>query len=314
MSLYSRSSGVADTVPFEGPALWHRTQVLETRHLLSFQKVSLNGWVGAAAGISESADFGTAGPTLVCTNSWLDINTLTCTLHKLRIKITVIWIKLGNRENSSFHKIYCFGHICAWSGSNLHCFTQRRCSPILIARDHLAILSDAGLDGWVTLEWTFDWMSLCAAETSSYHCHALMHTCQSFSFWRSRALLRFTRHSHRGICMDGVHWICLHATVGDPGLLFWVSILCGLDRKMLSHPKGYKCVLFLLALLISITLIYNWGVQANFRNTKNYLGKTETHTQSAITEYAHCDGGFLGGKNPELLERMLAMPNLVKLA
>ena len=83
---------------------------------------------------------------------------------------------------------------------------------------------------------------------------------------------------------------------------------------MLSHPKGYKCVLFLLALLISITLIYNWGVQANFRNTKNYLEKTETHTQSAITEYAHCDGGFLGGKNPELLERMLAMPNLVKLA
>ena len=88
---------------------------------------------------------------------------------------------------------------------------------------------------------------------------------------------------------------------------------------MSSHPKGFKCALVLLAFLLSITLIYNWGVQDNFRNTKNYLRKTEIHTQSATTDDAHREknethGGFLGGKNPELLERMLAMPNLVKLA
>ena len=180
----SLSGVMVDEIPDEWDQYFHGTECLSTHGLLVlptpchlrdqpsgigprsskpdicsvFKKASLNGWVGAAAGISESADFGTAGPTTVCTNSWLDINTLTCTLHKLRIKITVIWIKLGNRENSSFHKIYCFGHICAWSGSNLHCFTQRRCSPILIARDHLAILSDAGLDGWVTLEWTWPYI------------------------------------------------------------------------------------------------------------------------------------------------------------
>ena len=81
---------------------------------------------------------------------------------------------------------------------------------------------------------------------------------------------------------------------------------------MLSHPKGHKCALFLLTFLLSITLIYNWIVQKDFRISTNDLKRTESHAILAVTEYAQ--GGFLGGKNPELLARMLAMPNLVRLA
>ena len=81
---------------------------------------------------------------------------------------------------------------------------------------------------------------------------------------------------------------------------------------MLSHPKGHKCALFLLTFLLSVTLIYNWIVQKDFRISTNDLKRTESHAILAVTEYAQ--GGFLGGKNPELLARMLAMPNLVRLA
>ena len=85
-----------------------------------------------------------------------------------------------------------------------------------------------------------------------------------------------------------------------------------LDRKMLSHPKGHKCALFLLTFLLSVTLIYNWIVQKDFRISTNDLKRTESHAILAVTEYAQW--GFLGGKNPDLLARMLAMPNLVRLA
>ena len=82
---------------------------------------------------------------------------------------------------------------------------------------------------------------------------------------------------------------------------------------MLSHPKnGHKSGLFLLTFLLLITLIYNWIVQKDFRISTNDLKRTESHAILAVTEYAQ--GGFLGGKNPELLARMLAMPNLVRLA
>ena len=81
---------------------------------------------------------------------------------------------------------------------------------------------------------------------------------------------------------------------------------------MLSHPKGHKCALFLLIFLLSITLIYNWIVEKDFRIETNHLKRIETYAMLASTE--NTQGGFLGGKNPELLARMLAMPNLVRLA
>ena len=79
---------------------------------------------------------------------------------------------------------------------------------------------------------------------------------------------------------------------------------------MLSHRKGHKSPLFLLIFLLSITLIYNWIVEKGLRIATNDLKRTET--MLASTE--NTQGGFLGGKNPELLARMLAMPNLVRLS
>ena len=81
---------------------------------------------------------------------------------------------------------------------------------------------------------------------------------------------------------------------------------------MLSHPKGHKCAFFLLIFLLSITLIYNWIVEKDLRNETNHLKRSEIDAMLPATENAQ--GGFLGGKNPELLARMLAMPNLVRLA
>ena len=96
------------------------------------------------------------------------------------------------------------------------------------------------------------------------------------------------------------------------GILVKSQYLSGLDRTMLSHPKGYKCALLLLSFLLSIAVIYNRSVNEDFGIL------TETHAQLAIAEYAHLknnvtQGGFLGGKHPQLLARMLAMPNLVRL-
>ena len=95
--------------------------------------------------------------------------------------------------------------------------------------------------------------------------------------------------------------------------------LSGLDRTMLSHPKGYKCALFLLAFFLFTAVIYNWSINEDFGIVSTeYHERTETHAQLAIAEYAHLknnetQGGFLGGKHPQLLTRMLAMPNLVRL-
>ena len=107
----------------------------------------------------------------------------------------------------------------------------------------------------------------------------------------------------------------LQAGVGDPVESQYLS---GLDRTMLSHPKGYNCPLFLLAFLLSIAVIYNWRVNENFGIvTIDVQEKSETRAQLAIAEYVHLtnnetQGGFLGGKHPQLLTRMLAMPNLVR--
>ena len=62
----------------------------------------------------------------------------------------------------------------------------------------------------------------------------------------------------------------------------------------------------------------NVSVNENFgKVTIDKHEKTETRAQLAIAEYVHLkdnetQGGFLGGKHPQLLTRMLAMPNLVR--
>ena len=81
---------------------------------------------------------------------------------------------------------------------------------------------------------------------------------------------------------------------------------------MISQPKGHKYALSLLAIILSVTQIYNWMVKMDFRISTNDLKRTESHEILAVTEYTR--GGFLGGKNPELLARMPALPNLVRLA